>query len=562
MSWSSEAASLTLSSSTSDASVQAHDNVSDTVSEKPTCEDLSELSLEHHFQRPELAQKWMNIYKEARYEGLCRFNTTYTWSKKEERRLVRTLDLRIMLLVWAMFLMLDLVRHNMSRAFAQGQHNTSKEHSIMKDLSLTQNDANNAQILFYACFLFMELPSGLIAKWIGPERWIPIQIISWSVVCAAQAAVKSRAQFYACRALLGILQGGFIPDMCLYLSYFYKNEELSIRMSFFYTVLGVSQVVSAFLSAGFLACEGLNGVAGWRYLFAFDGLLSGVVGIIALAFMPASITQTKTPLVRTSWFTEHEETILVNRLLRDNPTKGDCNNRTAVSWRGLWKTVQNVDLWPMYLIGLVCFLAYQPPTTYFSLILSNMGFNTLWSNVLVVPSMVLFMVNVVWLAWLARKLQERSLVTMLMNLWPLPCFIGMICMRQSFHGIYAWERYVLYTLVIGIPYPLPVLVGWVSRNAPSVETRAVSLCFLNMSIQVSSILSTRVYTDGDQPYYTRGNTALATVCGVSVLLCIGVREFYRWRNQKRLQAWEGRAGQEGMGRMEKENEEQPVLLVY
>lgn len=27
------------------------------------------------------------------------------------------------------------------------------------------------------------------------------------------------------------------------------------------------------------------------------------------------------------WFTEHEELIMVNRLLRDDPSKGDMNNR-------------------------------------------------------------------------------------------------------------------------------------------------------------------------------------------------------------------------------------------
>jgi hypothetical protein len=41
-----------------------------------------------------------------------------------------------------------------------------------------------------------------------------------------QALIKSRSGFLATRALLGMLQGGFIPDLCLWMSYFYTSKVL------------------------------------------------------------------------------------------------------------------------------------------------------------------------------------------------------------------------------------------------------------------------------------------------------------------------------------------------
>lgn len=74
--------------------------------------------------------------------------------------------------------------------------------------------------------------------------------------------------------------------------------------------------------------------------------------------MPASISQTGNILRGNSkwlhgdgWFSEREEKILVNRLLRDDPAKGDMNNRQHVNWKGFVKAISDYDLWPIYFVS-------------------------------------------------------------------------------------------------------------------------------------------------------------------------------------------------------------------
>jgi hypothetical protein len=80
-----------------------------------------------------------------------------------------------------------------------------------------------------------------------------------------------------------------------------------------------------------------------------------IIGLISYFVMAPSITEPALAFKRADgtnkWWTEEEEKILVNRLLRDDPTKGDMNNRTAVSARGMWEALTTYDLWPIFIVS-------------------------------------------------------------------------------------------------------------------------------------------------------------------------------------------------------------------
>jgi hypothetical protein len=382
------------------------------------------------------------------YEGAHRYDPNFTWTANEETALVRKIDLRICAWACLMFFALQLDRGNITQALAD---------NLLKNLNLTTNDYNNGQTIFYCTFFFAELPSQLISKRLGPDNWIPVQMVAWSIVASSQAALTGRASYFICRALLGLIEGGFIPDVILYLSYFYKNKELPVRLSFFWGAYIITGILGAFFAFGLLHLRGTNGIAGWRWLFAVEGLITGVIGILSWFYLPPSPTQTKRQGIKGAlrpkegWFTEKEEKILVNRILRDDPGKSDMHNRQAITPSLLWDAISDYHMWPLYLIGLTWTIPMTPPTAYLTLTLKALGFSTFHTNLLTIPSSVLFLIQLLFWTWLSERINSRLLISFLSQIWTLPLLIALEVLPPKFpHS--NWIKYSISSLLVAYPY--------------------------------------------------------------------------------------------------------------
>lgn len=83
-----------------------------------------------------------------------------------------------------------------------------------------------------------------------------------------------------------------------------------------------------------------------------------------------------------------EETIIVNRVLREDPSKSDMHNRQPITPKLLWKSLKDYDLWPIYILGLTFQIPTAPQTSYLTLTLKGLGFDTFSTNLLTIPSTV------------------------------------------------------------------------------------------------------------------------------------------------------------------------------
>lgn len=122
-----------------------------------------------------------------RYENLHRFDPTFRWTWGEELPLITKMDWRVTLWACLAFFALDLPRGNLSQANSA---------SFLQNLGMDTNDYNLGNTVFQVSFLCAELPSQMVSKKLGPDRWLPFIMCAWSIVSACQ--VSRPHSRYAC----------------------------------------------------------------------------------------------------------------------------------------------------------------------------------------------------------------------------------------------------------------------------------------------------------------------------------------------------------------------------
>ncbi|KAI0447465.1 major facilitator superfamily transporter [Xylaria telfairii] len=481
----------------------------------------------------ENVEEYKALYIHPEWENYSAFDPSFRWTYREENAVRRKVDWKIMVWVCVMFAALDIDRGNISNAVSD---------NLLDDLGLTTSDFNLGQTLSKVGFLLAELPSQLISKRLGPDLWIPIQICIFSFISAAQFFLQGRASFLTTRFLVAVFQGGFIPDMILYLSYWYTGKRLPIRLAWFWTSSQLVEIGVGFAAVGLLSLRGVLGYAGWRWLFLVEGLFTFLVGLASFFFMPQSPAKTKSWWNPKGYFTEKEVKIIVNSVIRDDPGKAGMHNRQGLTVGQIWKCAKDYDMWPLYALGLLFGIPKYPVNQYLTLSFRRLGFNVIESNLLSIPNIVASSITMLLITAVSELVENRSLVAMAEDLWLLPNFAALIALPDP---IGPWSYFAIATVLLSFPYTHPIQVAWTSRNAGSVQQRTVSAAIYNIWVQVSAIIGANVYQPGDAPRYFKANTGLLVICiWMVVVQYPGTYLYYKRRNSQKSRVWDAMTPEE------------------
>lgn len=110
--------------------------------------------------------------------------------------------------------------------------------------------------------------------------------MAWSTVLALHAVCKSFPALIAVRTLLGIFEAVCQPTFLILSSMWYKREEQTQIVTYWYMMNGMQQIVGGLLAYCFSLIKEGSVIKSWQAIFITYGLFSFLWGIFVMWWMP------------------------------------------------------------------------------------------------------------------------------------------------------------------------------------------------------------------------------------------------------------------------------------
>jgi MFS family permease len=184
--------------------------------------------------------------------------------------------------------------------------------TMLDDLKFSEAVYGLGAGMFFLGYFFFEVPSNLLLQKIGARKTLMRITIGWGAVCIAMSFVSTPVQFYVLRFLLGAFEAGFQPGVLIFLTSWYPAHRRAQAIGLFTSATAVSGIVGG-PAAGYImtGLAGVNGMAGWQWVFVLEGVITILAGSAAWWVL-------KEKPVDANWLTAAEKSSVMAELTADN----------------------------------------------------------------------------------------------------------------------------------------------------------------------------------------------------------------------------------------------------
>ncbi|WP_152363402.1 MFS transporter [Microlunatus speluncae] len=226
---------------------------------------------------------------------------------------IRKVTVRLIPILLLMYILAFLDRSNLGFAKAEFQADTGLSNAAY---------ALGAGIFFLG-YAVLEVPSNLLMRRVGAKAWLARIMITWGIVSALMMFATNEPSFYALRVLLGIAEAGFFPGVIYYLTHWIPVEHRARVNGLFYFGAPLAFIFGGPLSGLLLDLDGLGGLHGWQLMFLITGVLTIIVGLIVISYLPNGPRDAR-------WLTEAERTTLLAAMESEDGSKEEHSPRGAL----------------------------------------------------------------------------------------------------------------------------------------------------------------------------------------------------------------------------------------
>ncbi|CAG8394380.1 unnamed protein product [Penicillium salamii] len=254
---------------------------------------------------------------------------------KQERKLVVKIDCVIMPFICLMYWVNHLDRSNLTNAYVSG---------LKEDLGMYGTELNQINSVFYVGYTVSQIPNNIILQKVSPQKYLSLCILCWSFLTLGLSFVTSWRQIMAIRFFLGLFESATFVGSHYIMGSWYNTHEIGKRTAVFAASGLAGSMFSGFLQGAiYKNLNGVNGRAGWRWLFIIDFLITIPIAALGYFVFPGH------PETIESKFLSLEERALATERLPEPTIK-----RGTLGWSLLRRVLSS---WEVYALSLLALLA-------------------------------------------------------------------------------------------------------------------------------------------------------------------------------------------------------------
>jgi MFS family permease len=168
-----------------------------------------------------------------------------------------------------------------------------------------------------------------------PSYYLGTVMALWAIVSALTAVCHNYVGLLLVRFFLGLTEVPYYPGAVYLLSISYTRKEIATRIAVLYTGNILATAFAGLIAAGvFHGMDGAAGLAGWKWLFILQGVVTFLIAILGFFYLPDFPLTTK-------WLTPDERQLAHSRIEADTVQ----NKGAASPLDGLKQAVSDPVVW-------------------------------------------------------------------------------------------------------------------------------------------------------------------------------------------------------------------------
>ncbi|EEP77212.1 predicted protein [Uncinocarpus reesii 1704] len=417
------------------------------------------------------------------------------YSYKQQRRIIRKIDLRLLPALGLMFGISIVDRVNIGNAMIAG---------MREDLQLNVGTRYSVALLvFFGSYVLCMWPSAMIFPKLGPRVYLSGITISWGIVTIVSLLPVTHETL-----LLTSLQVIRIHEM-------YK------RYSVFYLIHNLVGAFAGLLAFGFMQMGGLQGHAPWRWIFIMEGLLTCLIGV----FGHIALVGHRKDAHKAWKFLSPSEIDFVNRhISKDAGAQQD----EPFSFGAFFKTALDPIVWA-YSLMFCCTTTVSYAIAFFLPIILRdyLKFSLGAAQALVTPPYILASITMYVQGWLSDKYRLRSPIVVVNCLAAILGFCLLAWVPSP--GV---QYLGTFFILSGSQSTMATLMAWQTNNVRGQWKRSFCSASLVSFGGIGGVMGALVFRSQDAPEYYPGIYTALVCQGVNLVIVTVLVLYFKRANRQ------------------------------